>query len=120
MDARGAGRAGLRAGFFAGRRVVFLGGGFLLAMAAFSWFDAGSGVPFRFSPSSLLHDYSRPVSRLAAPLAAAALLLAAAPVAHAATSRDISAFADRVSAVWAKRQDSRGYFLDPRTGRHQG
>jgi hypothetical protein len=59
------------------------------------------------------------VLRPAALLAVAAALVLAAP-AGAVTRTDVARFADQVSAVWAKRQDSRGYFTDPRTGRHQG
>jgi hypothetical protein len=36
--------------------------------------------------------------------------------ASAARSDEISAFADRAASVWAGRQDSRGFFLDPRSG----
>jgi hypothetical protein len=82
-------------------------------MAAFAHFDAP------FPPSCRVA--SRTVARLVAPiLVAAAILLAVAPVAGAVTRGEIEGFADRVSAVWAKRQDSRGYFMDPRTGGHQG
>jgi hypothetical protein len=59
------------------------------------------------------------VARRAALLAVAVLLVAVAP-AGASTRGDFASFADKVSSVWAKRQDSRGYFTDPRTGRHQG
>ena len=60
---------------------------------------------------------ARPAALLAV---AAASLLVAAPAGAAVTRSDIAAFADRASAVWAKRQDPRGYFTDPLTGRHQG
>ncbi|HKH18984.1 MAG TPA: hypothetical protein VKA57_15760, partial [Solirubrobacteraceae bacterium] len=36
--------------------------------------------------------------------------------ASAADSAELSDFADRAAAAWAGRQDSRGFFLDPRTG----
>jgi hypothetical protein len=42
--------------------------------------------------------------------------LAAAAPARAATAGELMGFADRVAAVWAGRQDERGFFLDPRTG----
>lgn len=42
--------------------------------------------------------------------------LAAPTPAPAATSGELARFADRVAAVWAQRQDERGFFLDPRTG----
>src|SRR5829696_306704 len=36
--------------------------------------------------------------------------------ASAADAAELSDFADRAAAAWAGRQDSRGFFLDPRTG----
>jgi hypothetical protein len=74
---------------------------------------------FSTAASRLPAGYSRRVLRRAALLAVAAALLVAAP-AGAVTRGQIAGFADRVSTVWSKRQDSRGYFTDPRTGRHQG
>jgi hypothetical protein len=58
--------------------------------------------------------------RPAAALLAAVALVATAPAATAATRGELSGFADRVSKVWAGRQDAHGYFLDPATGHHQG
>ncbi len=55
-----------------------------------------------------------------AALLAVALALVAAASADAASRTQIASFADRVSTVWAGRQDAHGYFKDPQTGRHQG
>jgi hypothetical protein len=48
-------------------------------------------------------------------LAALLLGLLPAPAAAAATTGELTAFADRAAAAWADRQDERGFFLDPRT-----
>jgi hypothetical protein len=48
-------------------------------------------------------------------LVVAIALIFSAP-ASAADSAELSDFADRAASAWAERQDSRGFFLDPRTG----
>src|SRR3954462_7031459 len=95
-DRRGGLRAGLRA-----VRLVFFGGLLRLAMAAWASFDAAAGAP-----SGLLREYPRRVRRAAAlPALVAVVSLAVAPSATAATRGDLTGFADRVSKVWAGRQD---------------
>jgi hypothetical protein len=59
------------------------------------------------------------LSGLLAGLAAAAAVVTA-PAAHAATRDELTAYADKVAAVWAQRQDPSGEFLDPASGRPSG
>lgn len=61
---------------------------------------------------------ARPGALLA--IAATLVALAVPAGATAATRGQLARFADRVSAVWAKRQEPQGFFRDPRTGRRQG
>lgn len=58
-------------------------------------------------------------ARLAVAAVVAMLLYPPSP-SVAATRTELTRYVDRVAAVWAGRQDGRGFFRDPRTGQPQG